>query len=159
MAMQHEDGWPAVHDLYPMCNFSSVWMVGWKPTMFQVSVYTAVTIFRVKEAKGGRSSILRCTVRATHQTIHPKDHYCNVCWNVGTTSISYATKTQQPKLQTWMQLNTALRRSSNQYIGCWVTMCMCYNLHHYAWPVGSVSEGQGFHWSHKFVYESWYLHH
>jgi len=52
--------------VHPMCNFSSVWRGGWKPTMFQVSAYTAVTIFRVKEAKGGCSTILRCTVRATY---------------------------------------------------------------------------------------------
>jgi len=52
--------------VHPMCNFSSVW----RPTMFQVSAYTAVTIFRVKEARGQCSAILRCTVRATHQNIH-----------------------------------------------------------------------------------------
>jgi hypothetical protein len=56
--------------VHPMCNFSSVWRVGWKAPMFQVSAYTAVTIFRVKEAKGGCSTILRCTERVTHQTIH-----------------------------------------------------------------------------------------
>lgn len=111
-----------------------------------------------KRQKKGCSTILRCTVRATHQTIHfhsPQRPllYCMLwCWNI-------FNKPQQPKLQTWMESNTALRSSSNQYIGCCVTMYMWYNLHHYAWPVDSVSEGQGSHWSHKFVYESLYLHH
>jgi hypothetical protein len=44
--------------VHPMCSFSSVWRVGWKPTMFQVSAYTAATIFRVKDAKEGCSTIL-----------------------------------------------------------------------------------------------------